>query len=36
VETITQKVASKLEEAVLDHPEQYFWFHRRWKTQPRN
>ena len=35
VETITQKIASKLEEAVFENPEQYFWFHRRWKTQPR-
>jgi KDO2-lipid IV(A) lauroyltransferase len=35
VETITQKIASKLEEAVFENPEQYFWFHRRWKTQPK-
>lgn len=34
VETITQKIASKLEEMIREHPEQYFWFHRRWKTQP--
>ncbi len=34
VETITQKIASKLEEMIRKYPEQYFWFHRRWKTQP--
>ena len=30
---ITQQYTSTLEKYV-DQPEQYFWFHRRWKTRP--
>ncbi|MFQ5680188.1 MAG: lysophospholipid acyltransferase family protein, partial [Gemmatimonadota bacterium] len=28
---LTRRWVAVLEEAVRDHPEQYFWFHRRWK-----
>lgn len=34
VESITQSFTSLLEEKVRSFPEQYFWFHRRWKTRP--
>jgi KDO2-lipid IV(A) lauroyltransferase len=34
IEMITQKYTSVLENFVRKYPEQYFWFHRRWKTQP--
>lgn len=34
VETITQAFTSLLEEKVRRFPEQYFWFHRRWKSKP--
>ncbi len=34
VESITQAFTSILEEKVKAYPEQYFWFHRRWKTKP--
>lgn len=36
VQSITQKFTTVLEEYVKKYPEQYFWFHRRWKTQPPN
>lgn len=36
VKTITQQFTSILEMEVRKNPEQYFWFHRRWKTKPRN
>ena len=35
VKAITQRYASALEKVVRAHPEQYFWLHRRWKTQPK-
>lgn len=35
IESITQNFTSKLEEYIKKYPEQYFWFHRRWKTQPK-
>lgn len=35
IESITQSYTSLLEEYVRRYPEQYFWFHRRWKTKPR-
>jgi KDO2-lipid IV(A) lauroyltransferase len=31
---ITQRYTDALERLVRRHPEQYFWLHRRWKTQP--
>ncbi|HET7275957.1 MAG TPA: lysophospholipid acyltransferase family protein, partial [Longimicrobiaceae bacterium] len=31
---LTTDLSSRLEEAVRDDPEQYFWFHKRWKTNP--
>ncbi len=36
VETITQSFTSLLEKRVRKYPEQYFWFHRRWKTKPES
>lgn len=32
---ITQRYTSALERAVRRSPEQYFWVHRRWKTEPK-
>ncbi|MCJ7802274.1 MAG: lysophospholipid acyltransferase family protein [Candidatus Marinimicrobia bacterium] len=34
IETITQTYTSILEKHIRRFPEQYFWFHRRWKTKP--
>ncbi|MFO7588431.1 MAG: lysophospholipid acyltransferase family protein, partial [Gemmatimonadota bacterium] len=33
---LTARWVARLEARVRRHPEQYFWFHRRWKTRPRN
>ena len=33
VKSITQAFTTLLEEKVREFPEQYFWFHRRWKTK---
>lgn len=33
--TITARYTAALERLVHRHPEQYFWMHRRWKTEPR-
>ncbi len=35
IESITQTYTTQLEEKIRRNPEQYFWFHRKWKTQPR-
>ena len=34
IESITQSYTSLLEEHIRRFPEQYFWWHRRWKTKP--
>jgi len=34
IESITQTFTTLLEKKVRQFPEQYFWFHRRWKTKP--
>ncbi len=34
VKEITQRYTSLLEQHVRRNPEQYFWWHRRWKTKP--
>ena len=30
---ITQEYTSQLESYIKQYPDQYFWFHRRWKTK---
>ncbi|MBN1865743.1 lysophospholipid acyltransferase family protein [Candidatus Sumerlaeota bacterium] len=35
IERLTRAHVALLEQAIREAPEQYFWFHRRWKTQPR-
>ena len=34
VRELTQLFTTRLGEFVRRYPEQYFWAHRRWKTQP--
>ena len=34
IRAITQRYHDALERLIRRHPEQYFWLHRRWKTQP--
>lgn len=34
VKAITQRYHAALERLIRKHPEQYFWLHRRWKSQP--
>jgi KDO2-lipid IV(A) lauroyltransferase len=34
VQAITQRYTSALERIARRYPEQYFWLHRRWKSQP--
>jgi KDO2-lipid IV(A) lauroyltransferase len=34
VKEMTQRFTSALEGLARQHPEQYFWLHRRWKHQP--
>lgn len=35
VRAITQRYTAALEKLIRQHPEQYFWQHRRWKHQPK-
>ena len=35
VKAITQRFTTALENMIREHPEQYFWLHRRWKHQPQ-
>jgi KDO2-lipid IV(A) lauroyltransferase len=35
VKSITTRYAAALERLIREHPEQYFWLHRRWKHQPK-
>ena len=35
VREITEKYTAALERVIRRAPEQYFWVHRRWKSQPR-
>ncbi|MEC9274086.1 MAG: lysophospholipid acyltransferase family protein, partial [Candidatus Neomarinimicrobiota bacterium] len=34
IESITIAYTCLLENIIKKHPDQYFWFHRRWKTKP--
>lgn len=34
IETATIRISQYLEKAVCEHPEQWLWNHRRWKTKP--
>ena len=34
IKSITQPYTSILEQCIRSNPEQYIWFHRRWKTKP--
>ncbi|HPS01421.1 MAG TPA: hypothetical protein PLA90_07750 [Candidatus Sumerlaeota bacterium] len=34
VERLTRAYLGYIEDAIREHPEQYFWFHKRWKTRP--
>jgi Kdo2-lipid IVA lauroyltransferase/acyltransferase len=35
VQAITARYTAALERLIRRHPEQYLWFHRRWKSQPK-
>ena len=35
IERLSRAHVAILEEAIRENPEQYFWFHRRWKTRPK-
>ncbi|HEU4884144.1 MAG TPA: lysophospholipid acyltransferase family protein [Longimicrobium sp.] len=35
VAALTAELAARLEASIRQAPEQYFWFHRRWKSKPR-
>lgn len=36
VQELTQICTSMIEEQIRKYPEQWFWFHNRWKTRPEN
>jgi KDO2-lipid IV(A) lauroyltransferase len=31
---ISQSLTRILEQKIREHPDQYFWFNKRWKTRP--
>ncbi|HIC73658.1 MAG TPA: lipid A biosynthesis acyltransferase, partial [Candidatus Marinimicrobia bacterium] len=33
-ESVMERFTALLEKEIRQRPEQYFWFHRRWKTPP--
>ena len=35
VQALTQEVTRAVERAVREHPDHWFWVHRRWKTRPK-
>lgn len=35
IERLTKAHVAILESAIREHPEQYFWFHKRWKSIPK-
>ncbi len=35
VKAMTARYTAALEKLIREHPEQYFWLHRRWKHQPK-
>ena len=34
LQIISQKITFELEKVIKEHPEQYFWMHRRWRARP--
>jgi KDO2-lipid IV(A) lauroyltransferase len=36
IEIINSIYNKRLEEVIRQNPEQWFWFHRRWNTRPKN
>jgi KDO2-lipid IV(A) lauroyltransferase len=36
VQELTQRYIAAVEDVVRQYPEQYFWFHRMWKTKPKD
>ena len=34
IQVLTAELAARLEASIREAPEQYFWFHRRWKSKP--
>lgn len=34
IQSLTQAITNYFQEEICRHPEQYYWFHRRWKTKP--